>query len=548
MHETKTQSFLKGAAILAAASMFARIIGVIFKIPIARMLGSEGTGYFQVTYNIYALVLAISTAGIPVALSRMIASAHAEGNTNLAKRYYSVAMPAFMIIGSVAMLVMIIFAESIAGFMNSSQVAFSIRIIAPAVFFVCMISVYRGYAQGFGNMVPTALSQVVEVVAKTVIGITAVIIFIQLGFNIYIISGGAIIGVTVGAGLCIPLLFWQKKKIDRSITYSSPSDAPALPTRTSAFLQIMKVSIPITLTASFISIMTLVDTTIVLGRLQSSLLLTEAEAALQFGLFAQALMVFNLPPSFILPISVSIIPAIASSLAKKRREDASIIMQSAMKLTNLIAMPAAAGLMVLAGPILNVLFSGSSQTPENFRTMTMIMTILGATSYFVCLHHLNTAILQANGRERTSLITFPIGAILRIIISFILVAHPNIGVIGSAIGALVCFFTISVLNLSVIIFKIKEVPKFMSVFIKPFICTLIMAVATFFSHKLISDIGNETLGEGYLASALYLAVAIIVGIALYAFLIIITKTITKQDLLHLPKGEKIARFLKVRSI
>jgi len=176
--ETKDNSYLKGAAILTAALVFAKIVSAIYKIPIARMLGAEGTGYFQVTYNIFVLILALSTAGIPVALSRIIASANARGNTNLIKRYYSVAMPAFTLIGLIATVLMIVFADNLAHLMNSSHVSFGIRIIAPTLFFVCIISVFRGYAQGLGNMKPTALSQIIEVVTKTLIGISAVLILL----------------------------------------------------------------------------------------------------------------------------------------------------------------------------------------------------------------------------------------------------------------------------------------------------------------------------------------------------------------------------------
>ena len=138
MLESDKQNYLKGAAILAAASIFVKIIGAVYKIPIFNVLDDEGTGSFQITYSVYTLVLTISTAGIPAALSRLVSSASARNETNLVKRYFSVSLPAFMLIGFVAMLVMFVFADTFAGLMNNSLAAPGIRVLAPAVFFVCI--------------------------------------------------------------------------------------------------------------------------------------------------------------------------------------------------------------------------------------------------------------------------------------------------------------------------------------------------------------------------------------------------------------------------
>ena len=136
MQETKAQNFIKSTAILAIASIFVKIVGAIYKIPIYNILDKTGIGAFQVTYNVYLLILMIATAGVPVALSRMVSSAAAIGNNQLVKRYFKVAMPTFSIIGIVAMLVMFIFSDQLAGAMNNSLAAPGIKVLAPAVFFV----------------------------------------------------------------------------------------------------------------------------------------------------------------------------------------------------------------------------------------------------------------------------------------------------------------------------------------------------------------------------------------------------------------------------
>jgi stage V sporulation protein B len=448
--------------------------------------------------------------------------------------------------------------------MNNPHAASGIRVLAPAVFFVCIISVYRGYAQGFGNMMPTAASQIVEVVCKAVFGIVAAMWLINRGYSSYTVSAGAIMGVSIGLALCIPLLVWYKRNIDRGITSDESSED--LPGRFRVLGRLMKVSIPITLSASFMSLMVVIDNSIVLGRLQTWLVNTEEVAAAAvtlaaersmemtealaeasevassalFGIFTRGLTVYNLPPALIVPVAVSIVPAIAAELAKHRKSEAGDLMRSSIKLTNLLAMPACAGIVVLSGPILIALFNDSREMTSN------ILALLGAASFFVCLQHITMAILQAGGHERIAMLTFPVGGVLKIVLSVILVGNPNIGIIGSPIGTLVCFAIISLLNLYFIRTKLKESPKIISVYLKPLICSAVMATISFVVYELLYRLGSGVIGSGRIAVCLYLSIAIFVGVLVYALLIIVTRTITKEDMTYVPKGEKLARVLKIK--
>ena len=548
LHESKKPNFLKGAAILAATGVFVKIVGAIYQIPILNVLGDEGAGYFHVTYNVYALILAISTAGVPVALSRLVSSAAARGNTALIKRYYNVAMPAFIVIGFVVMSVMLIFANKFAELMNSSLAATGIRVLAPAVFFVCLISVYRGYAQGFQDMIPTAASQIIEVTSKAVFGIAVAFYLSGSGYASQYVSAGAITGVTIGLGLSIPVMMWYKARIDKKklINNTGEEGQEELPGKKQALLRFLKVSITISLSASFMSIMGVIDTAVVSSRLQSALMLTEAEAMAQLGIYRKGVSIYNLPPSLIVPLAVSMIPAIAAAIARKNNDESNIITQSSVKLTNLFAMPACAGIMVLAEPILKALYYDSRQSPETVVTMTTILVILGAASYFVCLQHLTIAVLQANGYERVALMTFPIGAIVRVALSFILVANPDIGIIGSPIATLACFLVIVILNIVFITVKVKERLNILSGFVKPLICASIMAAVAYFTYKGAFWLGSGFLGTGRTAVVIYLAAAILIGVIVYGVLIVVTQAITKEDLTYIPKGERVAKLLGIR--
>ncbi|MCL2365901.1 MAG: polysaccharide biosynthesis protein [Oscillospiraceae bacterium] len=540
MPDSRSQNYLKGAAILAAASILAKVISVVYKIPLFQIMDAAGRGTFQVTYNVFALILAISTAGIPAALSRMVSSANASDNNKLARRYFSVALPAFIIIGAVAMLVMFFFADYFAMQMNNSLAAPGIRVLSPAVFFACIIAVYRGYAQGHGNMIPTAISQIVEVICKAIIGIAAALWLVHLGYGTGIVSAGAITGVTIGLGISVPLLVWYKQKLDRNISNSDHCTTESQ-TPLNIFGRIMKVSLPITLSAATMSTMVVIDSAIVLGRLQSVLGYTEIQASELFGIYALGLPVYNLPPAIVVPVSMSIIPAIAAAIARGRTEEAGVIMQSSLKLANLIAMPASAGLMILATPILMALYG------YDIPLATAILTVLGAASFFSCLQYITTAILQANGHERVALVTVPIGAIIKILTAYFLSGNPNIGILASPIGTLACFVVISALNICFIIAKIKEKPKFNKAFIRPLLCTIFMAMATYLAYTGLLRFGSEIMGTGRYAVTAFLILSIIVGISVYGILIIVTRTITMEDMKLVPKGAKLARLLRIRS-
>lgn len=542
MHEQEKPSYLKGAAILAAASVFVKIIGAIYKIPLFQdgVLGDEGTADFNVTYSVYSLILTISTAGVPAALSRIVSAAKAKGDETLARRYFKVAMPGFFLIGFITMLIMFIFADGFASAMGNSKAALGIRVLSPAVFFVCIISVFRGYAQGNQNMIPTAVSQIVEVLSKAIFGIAVALWFVSLGYESHIVSAGAIVGVTIGLGLSIPILYWYKRKNDRAmpVTHAAPAAGSAL----SIFGKILKVSIPITITATFLSFMTVIDNAIVLNRLQSALMYTETGARTLFGIYSRALSIYNLVPSLLVPISVSIIPAIAAAIAIKRNNEARTLMQSGIKIVNLIAMPASAGLIVLAMPIMTALYN------DQRNIAAIILVILGAASFFVCLQYITTSILQANGFERVSLLTFPAGAAVKIALAWFLVAIPEVNILASPIGTITCFAIISILNIIFIKVKLKEnSPKFIRVFAGPALCSAVMAAVAAGVYYPLSHIFSNILGNARIEAILFLAVAIVIGVAVYGILIIATGTVTMEDMKLIPKGEKIGKLLHIKS-
>ncbi len=530
---------MKGAAILAMAGVTIKIITAIFKIPLLNMLGDEGSGHFQITYVIYGLMITISTAGLPVALSRLISSASATGRTQLVKRYVSVALPVFALLGLALMLVMIFFADGLAAFMGDPDAALGIQAFAPAVFFGCIISVYRGYFQGHNEMLPTAVSQLMEALSKLVFGLLIAWILIQRGFGSPIALAGANIATTIGLGLAIPMLLIFKRRYEqRYIAPHADKDHQIVPGRRATLMQILSVSVPMTLGASILNIMTFVDTSVVLTRLQTYLPKEEAVGLL--GVYTKGLSIFNLPSALIGPIAFAIVPAIAAAVAARRRRESKEIMSSSLKITNLVAMPAGIGLAVLAQPIFNVLYWNSSPIGPT------LLTTFGIASYFMSMQLVTIGILQANGLEKIPLLTCTIGGLLQIGVDWYLVGQPLINITGSPYGTLTCYGSITLLNLLFVALKVKDKPDFRKAFVGPLLCAGVMGVGAWASYKLIERFGTPMFGSGHAAMAVYLFAAIIISVVVYGVLIIATKTITREDMKLIPRGDKIAKMLKIK--
>jgi stage V sporulation protein B len=540
-HSSK-QTYMRSAAILAATAVLAKVISAIFKIPLFNLIGDEGSGHFQVTYLVYTLLLTISTAGIPVALSRQISAASATGRPGLVRRYFSVALPAFAAVGLFFSGMMFLFSEQIARFMSNPQAAGGLRVLSPAIFFVCIVSVFEGYSQGHQNMIPTATKQLMEVTSKLIIGLGVAWYLLQQGATSAETAAGAISGVSVGLALAVPAMVFLKRRMDRRlypyrIAESEGADAYS---RRRILYNIFRVSIPITLGASFMNIMTIIDTRFVLSRLQTGAGLVETEAVALYGVYSKGLTLLVLPSSLITPVSVSIIPALAGALAARRIREAQNIMQSSVKITNLIAMPAAVGLSVLAYPIFNVLYWGSNPVGPT------LLRVFGVASYFVCMQLITTALLQANGHEKIPVISFLVGGILQILLDWYLVGNPAINIKAAPFGTLICYFVITALNMIFLLVKVKDRPKLLSAFLRPALCTAVMGVAAWAVYGLIERLLYDALGQGRMAMTVCLFLAIGVAVIVYGVLIIITRTITRSDMRLLPKGERLANLLRIR--
>ena len=358
----KKQSFLHGAALLAIATAVVKIIGAIYKLPLKGIIGDEGYSYFSSAYDIYNVLLLISTAGLPVAMSRMISQATSLGDTAQVKRVYNTSRAVFLGIGAVSTLLMLLFCRQLAASQEQPDAWFAIFCLAPCAFLMGIISTYRGFFQGQGNMIPTSISQVIEAVFKLGIGLLVAILILHLGGTIPIAAGGAILGVTVSCLVSAAYLF---------TVFHKQADPEVLKLRQPGFhgitaKQLLAIAVPITIGAAGLQLLTVIETSLYMDRLVALLdadalhspladslrlelltadpTLTEAQlhskvAANMKGIYNLSQTVYNLPNSLITPITVSIIPAITAQLTRENHEGVRETTESAGRITSLISLP-----------------------------------------------------------------------------------------------------------------------------------------------------------------------------------------------------------------
>ena len=512
----RKQNFMEGAAVLTLAVAATKVIGAVYKIPLGNLLDKDGMAHFYVAYNIYSLLLIVSTAGLPLALSRLVSRAEAMGRVNQRKRIFRVTAGVFFLLGVVCCGVMMLFAGPLAELLNDGQAAPAIRVLAPAVLCVCMLSAIRGYTQGRGDMRPTAVSQIIESTGKLLVGLTAAWLLTRRAAAPNMCAAGAISGVTAGAAVSLLVLaVW----LLRSHGGQKGADIPD--SRREILRQVLEIGIPVTLGSVGMSLITLLDQALVLGTLQSSLGLSEAAATSLYGEYTFGMTLFALPASFMYPLSISLVPSIGAAMAAGRQEAAAQTAASALKLA----------MSVLAGPILHLLYPAVPQTAE---AAAFHLRILGLASVFVCLMIATAGILQAYGKERIPVVTLLIGGGVKIAANYLLVTDPAISIHGAPIGTLLCYAIIAGLNLAAIAGTIPGRLRLGGAAGKLLASTGAMAATAWCGYGFLS----RHMGAGAATLLAILAAAVV-----YIVLALALEVLRREEILQLPRGEKLAKFL-----
>ena len=523
-------SFLKGAFILGMAGILVKVMGAFFRIPLGNLIGAEGMAYYQAAYQVYTLFLTLATAGFPTALAKLVSEKNAIGDHKGAHKIFKVSYTVLFMTGILAFLVFFFGADYIVNnIMNNPGAKSAMLAIAPALIFVPLMSSYRGYFQGNRDMNKIAISQIAEQFFRVILGI-GLAYFLMEGYGPELGAAGAIMGATIGAVASILYLIFayikgsKQRKID-IINSKHFRDESVM----TVLKKLLVVAIPITIGASVMPLVNMIDNVIVIDRLMVAGY-THTQALNMFGqLTGMAMSIVNLPSVITVAMSMSLVPAISEAFALGNKVKARKDTKSAIKVTLLIVLPCAFGMASLATPIMQLLY------PKEPTIVGTILLFLTPCVVFLGLIQSMNGILQGMGKPMIPVIALVVGMISKIVISYTLTAIPSINVLGSAIGTVSAYLIAVLIELACIKkamgvkFPIKEFV------IKPLITVITMFIAVKLSYAFIA---------GIIGGKLATLVSIAIGGIVYGLVLIGIGGIKKEEILTMPKGNKIYTLLR----
>lgn len=547
MANKKGQNYMHGAAILTIGVIIMKILGFIYKIPLGNILGDEGYSMFMGAYSIYFIFFTLATAGLPVALSRLVAEADANGRAKQEEKTFRVARWTFLVIGLIFSLIMFVFPEWLAeSYLENKDAALSIKAMSPAILFVCLVSAYRGYCQGNGNMIPTTVDEVLEVLFKAISGLIIAYMLIRGGYGRPVGSAGAILGVSIGSAVSLMyMVVYKRRNYDMlSSPYSAgivdvndtPEDDDTVDSTGKIIKDILTIGIPIAFGACIMALLNSVDSKLCMNRLQSAAGFSYYEAKVLYGVYGKAQTLFNLPAAFITPLTIAIVPEISAAIARGEKRRAAAVSEDSMRISAVVSMPMGIGLLVLAYPIMEVLYPNSNAAGPG------LLRIMGVASLFVCIVLMENAVLQASGHEKLTMVTMITGGLVKIATNWFLVAQPEINIYGAPVGTLVSYIVMAVMNYIFMCRAFEERPRLVRVFARPLAASLIMGAAAW----AVYGVGARFMGAGWLVTAVSMMLGVIAAVAVYLVFTVCLRTITAEDLELIPGGKKVGRILHIK--
>lgn len=589
----KKQTMLNGALTLVFTTLIVKVIGVLYKIPLTAMLGEVGLGYFSSAYDIYTPIVSISMAGIPIAVAKMVSQDVALHRFRNVRQTYRISFRLFIIIGIIGTALMLLLAYPYAFWISKSPNTFySILAISPAVFFCCAMSIYRGYYEGLSNMVPTGVSQVIEALGKLVLGLLLSFAVIRVGKSQFAAGGNvfgktvqnmdeamaeiypyaaaaAVLGVTVGTMIGLVYLVLRHKIKGDSFTRTDLVNSPK-PLGGHEIAKLMiALAIPVVASSLITNVTNIIDAGMLRARLADIMSNPETASVMKgmyansllgtgtpdesvtdylYGCYSAAINFKNLVPMITMNFGVSALPILSAAWAIKDHKTSRVTIESVLRLTLLIGLPAGIGMAVLAEPILTILYGSR---PHLIPVAVPIMQAYGYSTALMALSAPITNMLQAIGRTDVPVKSLLIGATIKIVGNYVLVGIPTINIKGAPYASILCYVVVVAINLYYLLHVSKVRINAMSVFVKPAFCSVVCGVAAFASYGILNTLLEDVWPKGGLLGASMLSsgnfsalVAIVIAVVFYLIALLFSRAISKDDVSMLPKGEKIAKILE----
>lgn len=572
-------SFAAGALIMTIGMFIVKLAGAAFKIPLSYILGGVGFGYFTTAYNMYSPIHALATAGLPIAISRMVSGYMTQGRYKDVKLMHKISIPLFMATGLFGSLLMIFGSFYYVRLVNAPGSLYSLLALAPTIFFSCLISIYKGYYEGLRNMVPTAVSEIIEAFGKVIFGISLSWLTVSYGMSEFQkfgtvfgtayetreaaklailpwVSAAAVVGITLGSVAGYLYMLIKFKIRGDGITPEELKEAPDPYPVKKIMRMLLSISIPVALGAIIMNVASAIDSTLIQKRL-SDIMSSTPEALLKvygslipeqnikagkvhvflLGCFGYMNTVVMVLPTITQGFAISALPNVTSAWVSGVKEKIKSSIETVLKVTSIVSLPIGIGMSVLSFPIMDLIYNtlGKNKSAEEVVISSHIMSIYALGIIFVAIGTPICSTLQAVGRADIPLKALAAGVVMKIVLNYILVGIPEINIQGAGIGTLVCYLFVCAVTL----FSLKKETKvsfdFIGVFLKPLLCALICGATAWASQGLMALVIPYKLAT---------VIAIALAAIIYVFALFLTKTVTSKDLATIPKCKKITKVLE----
>ena len=530
----KSTSFMKNVLILMFAQIMVKVLGLIYKLVITNFegFGDTGLGYYSAGYQIYSVLLTISTIGIPSVISKLISERVAIGDNKGAQRVFKICMTFVIILGSALSIGLFVGAEYVAtAIFNVPDTKYVMQVLAPAIVFVAISGTFRGYFAGLNDMKPTSYSQIIEQFLNCVLSITFV--YALIGKEPYIMAAGGNLSTTLSIVLTFVylIIYYKKKKIRVDKEQKSQEENVS---SWKLLKMILAISIPVTISSIISVVNPLIDSATVSRCIQVAFEniypvkeQLEAFAMSKAGILSKVDTLVNLPIAINVAFSTALVPAISAAFAKKDYETASKRMSFSMFASLLIVLPCAAGYISLAGPILKLIYPTASEGARELMIFSIPMI-------FIALNQTINGGLYGLNKTYIPAIALAIGSVTKFILNIVLISNPNIEIMGAGISSIVCqvlAFLICIISLCK---NIKLKFNYKRMIFGPICAATIMGICTYFINQGLNNVVGTSMST---------VLSIMLGAIIYVVSIFILKILNKEDLMMIPFGTKIYNLL-----
>lgn len=527
MAKMSGKNLIKGTLILIVGNIIVKIIGALFRLPLANIVGADGMGLYNASFIVYDIFLVLTTAGFPLAISKMVSKSCAEGNRYESLKILKVSRRLFAVMGIAFTVIMLVGARLFSQMIGNTRAYYGIIVLAPAIIFVAIMSSYRGYYQGTNDMIPTTISQVIEAICRLVVGLSLAWYLKSAGYGPEIVAAGSIVGITIGefsSTFTLAMMHkfsMRKRHVPKRICMSSR--------------QIIKVmfssAIPIAISTIIIATINMLDNSVVMHRLQG-IGYSEKQANTLYGTFNMAFTVFSLPITMVSAICISVFPVLSYAHACKSMRRVDKTAEASMRMTMIAATASMALFLSLSYPIIMLLYFNQ---PNDAKAAAPLLMLLAPSAISISMTMLTSIILQAIDKILIPSRSSIIGGVAGLVCNWLLVGFRSIGIYGTPIGLFVCYTITTILNILAIRKTNKVHISYRNLFVKPLIPAAVMGITGGLTFYLtVSSLGLLKASE----------LSILLAFVNYVVVLFLNNTIEKSDLLLLPRGKNIIRILE----